>query len=187
MPKKTDRRELLADTALRLIDELGLAQVTHRAVDQAAGVPAGTTSNYFRTRAALYEAIARRILDQQLAAEQEQPAGPSAATPQDVAELLAAAVDAGTGPARNRYLARFELSLEAARSPELAALMRELRAVTLRIRATQIRAAYPHVTQEQVDAIASLLTGIAFDRLTLDVPAMETPAIARALLRGFLD
>ncbi|GAB3967589.1 TetR family transcriptional regulator [Actinoallomurus acanthiterrae] len=177
---------MLADTALRLTDELGLTQVTHRGVDQAAGVPAGTTSNYFRTRAALYEAIARRILDQQLAAEHERPAG-TAATPDEVAGLLAAAVDAGTGPARNRYLARFELSLEAARNPELAALMRELRAVTLRIRTTQIRAAYPHATEDQVDAIASLLTGLAFDRLTLEVPVMDTTVIARAVLRGVLE
>jgi AcrR family transcriptional regulator len=169
-----------------MTDELGLAKVTHRAVDQAAGVPAGTTSNYFRTRAALYEAIAQRILDQQLAAERERPAGAATATPDEVAELLAAAVDEGSGLARNRHLARFELSLEAARNPELAALMRELRAVTLRIRTAQTRAAYPHATEGQVDAIASLLTGLAFDRITLDVPAMDTTAIARAVLRGLL-
>ncbi|MGK8464131.1 TetR/AcrR family transcriptional regulator [Nocardia cyriacigeorgica] len=185
MPKKSERRSLLADTALALIDEHGLAQVTHRAIDTAAGVPLGTTSNYFPTRAALYEAIARRILDQQLDAEPE-PVGEEATT-QDVADYLAAAGDASAGAARNRYLARFELSLEASRNAELAAIMRELRAVTVRKRAVQIRAAYPHATEERVDAIASLLTGVAFDRLTLDVPAMDTAAVARAVLRGFLE
>lgn len=185
MPKKSERRSLLADTALALIDEYGLAHVTHRAIDAAASVPIGTTSNYFPTRAALYEAIARRILEQQLEAEPD--AVRDDATPLDIAEYLAAASDAGAGIARNRYLARFELSLEATRSTELAAVMRELRAVTVRRRATQIRAAYPHATEQQVDAIASLLTGIAFDRLTLDVPAMDTAAVARAVLRGFLE
>ncbi len=91
------------------------------------------------------------------------------------------------GPARNRYLARFELSLEASRNADLAAVMRELRAVTLRRRAARIRAVYPEATEQQADAIASLLTGIAFDRLTLEVPAMDTAAIARAVLRGFLE
>ncbi|MBF6090460.1 TetR/AcrR family transcriptional regulator [Nocardia cyriacigeorgica] len=185
MPKRSERRVLLADTALALIDDYGLAQVTHRAIDAAAGVPIGTTSNYFPTRAALYEAIARRILDQQLEAEADTADGE--ATAEGVADYLAAAGDAGAGPARNRYLARFELSLEASRNADLAAVMRELRAVTVRRRAARIRAVYPEATEQQADAIASLLTGIAFDRLTLEVPAMDTAAIARAVLRGFLE
>ncbi|MBF6439464.1 TetR/AcrR family transcriptional regulator [Nocardia cyriacigeorgica] len=185
MPKKSERRALLADTALALIDEHGLAQVTHRAIDAAADVPIGTTSNYFPTRAALYEAIARRILDLQLEAEPDSPQ--DEARSEDVADYLAAAGDAGTGAARNRYLARFELSLEASRNAELAATMRELRAVTVRRRATRIRAAYPRATDQQVDAIASLLTGMAFDRLTLDVPEMDTAEAASAVLRGFFE
>ncbi|MFD8247977.1 TetR/AcrR family transcriptional regulator [Nocardia sp. NPDC059691] len=186
MPRKTDRRELLSDTALQLIDEIDLAAITHRSIDKAAGVPPGTTSNYFATRAALYTAIARRILDHQIAAEKSSVANPPS-TPGQVVDLLAAAVDAGSGPARNRYLARFELSVEAARDPELAALMRDLRAVTVRTRAAQIRAAYPHATDDQIDAIVSLLTGVALDRLALDVPALDTAAIVRAILRGFLE
>jgi hypothetical protein len=39
---------------------------------------------------------------------------------------------------------------------------------------------------EQADVIASLLAGVAFDRLTLGVPAMAIPAIGRPLLRGRL-
>jgi DNA-binding transcriptional regulator YbjK len=185
MPKESDRRELLADTAMRLIDEVGLAGVTHRAIDAAAGVPVGTTSNYFRTRAALYEAIAHRILDQQLAALQVAPAS----TPdlEGLIDALTAAIDAGNGPARNRYLARFELSLEAARNPRLAALMRELRAVTVRIRTAQLRAVHPGATDEQVDALGSLLTGVTFDRITLGVPGMDTRALVRALVTEFLQ
>ncbi|TMR88646.1 TetR/AcrR family transcriptional regulator [Nonomuraea basaltis] len=184
MPRESDRREMLADTAMRLIDEAGLAGVTHRAIDAAAGVPVGTTSNYFRTRSALYEAIAHRILDGQLAALQAAPATPP--DREDLVDSLTAAIDDGTGPARNRYLARFELSLEAARNPRLAALMRELRAVTLRIRTAQIRAVHPAATDEQLDALGSLLTGVAFDRITVGVPGMDTRALVQALVAGFL-
>ncbi|MDP4500604.1 TetR/AcrR family transcriptional regulator [Nonomuraea turcica] len=184
MPRESDRREMLADTAMRLIDEVGLAGVTHRAIDAAAGVPVGTTSNYFRTRSALYEAIAHRILDQQLAALQAAPATPP--DREDLVDSLTAAIDDGTGPARNRYLARFELSLEAARNPRLAALMRELRAVTLRIRTAQIRAVHPAATDEQLDALGSLLTGVTFDRITVGVPGMDTRALVQALVAGFL-
>ncbi|WP_280453382.1 TetR/AcrR family transcriptional regulator, partial [Nocardia cyriacigeorgica] len=99
MPKRSERRVLLADTALALIDDYGLAQVTHRAIDAAAGVPIGTTSNYFPTRAALYEAIARRILDQQLEAEADTADGE--ATAEDVADYLAAGGGARPLRARN--------------------------------------------------------------------------------------
>ncbi|WP_234038673.1 hypothetical protein [Micromonospora coerulea] len=37
--------------------------LTHRAVDARAGVPAGTTSAYLRTRQALIEAVVRRLAD----------------------------------------------------------------------------------------------------------------------------
>ncbi|WP_327581826.1 TetR family transcriptional regulator [Nonomuraea sp. NBC_00507] len=185
MPRESDRRQLLADTAMRLIDEGGLAAVTHRAVDAAAGVPVGTTSNYFRTRAALYEAIAHRILDQQLAALQAAPVSPL--DREGLVDSLTAAIDAGDGPARNRYLARFELSLEAARNPRLAALMRDLRSVTLRIRTAQLRAIHPDATDEQLDALGSLLTGVTFDRITLGVPSMNTRTLVDALITGFLQ
>ncbi|MFC6900611.1 TetR/AcrR family transcriptional regulator [Nonomuraea dietziae] len=96
MPRKSDRRDLLADTALRLIDDSGLAQVTHRAIDKAAGVPDGTTSNYFRTRSALYEAIVRRLLDLQLADLDRLAVTPLPGSPAELLDLLAATVEAVT-------------------------------------------------------------------------------------------
>ncbi|WP_394552921.1 TetR/AcrR family transcriptional regulator [Agromyces sp. MMS24-JH15] len=57
----TDRRTLVADTALDLVATRGLKGLTHRAVDEAAGLPTGTTSNHFRTRAALVAAVVDRI------------------------------------------------------------------------------------------------------------------------------
>lgn len=55
------RREDLGDAAIAVVAERGLKGLTHRAVDAAAEVPAGTTSNYFRTRQALVDAVAERI------------------------------------------------------------------------------------------------------------------------------
>jgi hypothetical protein len=42
---------------------VGLRRLTHRAVDQAAGLPPGTTSNYARTRAALLTLTLTRIAE----------------------------------------------------------------------------------------------------------------------------
>lgn len=46
---------------MQVLVERGAHGLTHRSVDAKAGVPAGTTSNYFRTSAALMKAIAVEI------------------------------------------------------------------------------------------------------------------------------
>src|SRR4051794_30664127 len=57
---RPDRLVLIGDTAIRLLVERGMRGLTHRAVDESAGIPAGSTSYYARTRAALLElALAR--------------------------------------------------------------------------------------------------------------------------------
>src|SRR5690348_5666405 len=57
------RAELAADTALALLAAAGMRGLTHRAVDKAAGLPAGSTSNLARTRAALLELALRRLTE----------------------------------------------------------------------------------------------------------------------------
>lgn len=56
-----DRRAAVLDAAVRVLAEGGTRALTHRAVDAAAGVPAGTCSNHFRTRAALVMGIADEL------------------------------------------------------------------------------------------------------------------------------
>lgn len=187
MARAGNRRERLVDTALELIDKTGLAGVTHRGIDEAAAVPNGTTSNYFRTRAALYGAIVRRLLDHQLADVERLSATPVPKSPEELIDLLAATVKAGDDIARNRYLARVELSVEASRNPELAYLMRQMRGVTRQVMTVKVHAVYPDATDEQIDALGSVLTGLAFDRITLGVPAMSPRDILAAVTPALLS
>src|SRR6266487_2562015 len=55
------RREELLDAAITVLGERGIHALTHRAVDTAAGLPAGSTSNHFRTRDALLDAVVERF------------------------------------------------------------------------------------------------------------------------------
>lgn len=55
------RRAALADAAIDVLGEEGARALTHRAVDVRAGLPRGTASNYFPTRAALLLGVAERI------------------------------------------------------------------------------------------------------------------------------
>lgn len=60
-PPVPGRRELLVSTAVDIIAEKGMKGLSHLTVDARAGVPRGSTSNYFRTREALVGAVLDHI------------------------------------------------------------------------------------------------------------------------------
>ncbi|MGA5561115.1 TetR/AcrR family transcriptional regulator [Streptomyces platensis] len=66
-PAAVPRHERIADAALTLLAERGMRGLTHRAVDEQAGLPQGSTSNVARTRAALLEAAVRRLAEREAA------------------------------------------------------------------------------------------------------------------------
>ena len=57
------RTRQVGDAAIAVLAGQGARGLTHRAVDQAAGLPSGTTSNYARTRAALLTLALARIAE----------------------------------------------------------------------------------------------------------------------------
>jgi DNA-binding transcriptional regulator YbjK len=57
----SERRKSLADAGLRLVARDGVRALTHRAVDAEAGVPAGSTSYYARSRNELTALVVARI------------------------------------------------------------------------------------------------------------------------------
>lgn len=113
------RAELIADTALTLLAERGMRGLTHRAVDEAAGLPQGSTSNHARTRAALLEAAVNRLAarEARILLPEEMP-GPQAG-PDALAAMLATALHRAMTSGRDLTRARLELALEATRRPEL--------------------------------------------------------------------
>lgn len=117
------RRELLADTAIGVLAAHGGRGLTHRAVDQAAGVPAGTTKNYHPTRDALLVAAAERVYQRYLhdQAELESFGGP--ATRDELIALVAELFRRAATVDRPRLLALLELHAEATRHPGLQELL----------------------------------------------------------------
>ncbi|UNO38708.1 TetR/AcrR family transcriptional regulator [Streptomyces sp. MST-110588] len=121
--RSPSRRELVADTALALLAERGLRGLTHRAVDEAAGLPQGSTSNLARTRAALLETAVRRLAERESAVltPREMPrtaAGGAAA----LADVISLVLHRYLSRHRHLAVARYELALEATRRPELRAV-----------------------------------------------------------------
>lgn len=52
---------MIADAAISVVAESGLRALTHRSIDVALGLPQGSTSYYYRTRAELVNAVIARI------------------------------------------------------------------------------------------------------------------------------
>ncbi len=133
-PPNEQRRAQLADAGIELLVESGVHGVTHRAVDRRAGLPAGTASNYFRSREALLVATTRRVVEQHQADMAEAvranpaPASGKRAGVQRAIDLISDSLMLAAGRHRARYLAVFELRLESLRRPALAAAIDELMA-----------------------------------------------------------
>ncbi|MGW9074740.1 TetR/AcrR family transcriptional regulator, partial [Streptomyces yangpuensis] len=205
-----DRRTLIADTAIGLVAAAGLRGLTHRAVDAAAGLPAGSTSYYLRTRTALIGACYRRLAELDLAdvdggspfgtAPPALPGtsgrGPADRGPVDreaAAAALAGLLYRWLTVGRERQLARFELSLEAARNPELEADLRRAGREP-RVRAAGIVAALgADRPEEAAELLVAWTEGLLYDRLagalarSRPAPDLaELTAVARRMLAAAL-
>lgn len=113
------RRRELCDAAIRVLAEHGSRGLTHGQVDRYAGVPEGTTSYYYRTRAALLRGVGRRVAEIDVANLQsviDEPLDPL--SPFAHLARLTMIQAGGDGLMLNR--ARQELLLGAARDPDLA-------------------------------------------------------------------
>src|SRR5215213_6045754 len=127
-----ERRTDLLDAAIAVLGERGMHGLTHRAVDAAAGLPAGSTSNHFRTRDALLNAVVERFAARERANWEDIAAELCPTTPLELAQVAAAFARDSAGPQRSLTLARYAILVEAAIHP---ALRERLLATGSRVRA----------------------------------------------------
>lgn len=187
MARNPSRRTELADAAIAVLAAEGARGLTHRAVDRAAGVPAGTTSNYFRSREALVEGLAARI-GERFAPEPEVLAS-LAADPPDRASYRRHLRDIVRRLLRDRdlTLAWFELRLEAARRPEVAATMERLLVAGFDADVAYNTAAGLPGGAREIALFHYALDGLVLDRLTVSIdPATGVDDVVDALVAGLL-
>lgn len=160
-----ERRRHIARTALHVLATSGGRGLTHRAVDAAAEVPAGSTSYYFRTRAALLNACLEDLVEQDLAELDVMQRLLTAADPEVLAGAIADMVRHGLTAGRERHLARYELSLESLRRPEVAEVLQSGgRAIRLRVADVLADLGAPGAP-ERADWLVACIDGILFDRV----------------------
>lgn len=119
MAVATPRINVIADAALALLAERGMRGLTHRAVDDAAGLPQGSTSNHARTRAALLALTVHRLADREARAVDPAAFPAPGDGPDRLARLLAQGVRHSVTAGRDLARARLELAMEAMRDPAL--------------------------------------------------------------------
>jgi DNA-binding transcriptional regulator YbjK len=178
MPALTRERAL--EAAVELLGAEGVRALTHARVDERAGLPPGSTSNWFRTRRALLGGIVDWIAERERA--DFDPAGtPTITSVSELVEVFCAVLERQTGLFAARTRARYALFLELAGDPELAEPLRrqrlEFERWTERI-ATAVGIADPVPATR---ALMALADGLLLHRLTVDPTLEVRPAIERAV------
>jgi DNA-binding transcriptional regulator YbjK len=112
----TSQRTRALDAAIDLLGTQGLRALTHARVDERAGLPTGSTSNYFRTRKALIDGVRARLaeLDTSSVGRSLLPA-----SREELVEVLRGLLDHLTDARRVATTARLVLFLEASHDESL--------------------------------------------------------------------
>ncbi len=186
----TPRRDVILDAAVQLIAAQGLAGLTHRAVDGAAGLAEGSTSYYFRRRADLVEAAAARVADRLADVDEAQRVAfaelMALGRRDDALRGLARGLVACADEQRHLFLARLELTLASSRDPELAPLGERLAEASRRPIEFYLRALTEGADDLPITTTASMLDGLALRHVTGEAPMPSVEDVVR-LVETLLD
>lgn len=174
------RRDALADAAITVLARAGGRGLTHRAVDRAAGVAEGSTSYYFRTRESLLSAVVERLAILDVASLPQMVGRGRRGLTEDLATVVEQLSTAG----RDRLLARYELSLEATRRPELRQTLRASAAAIRAAVAERLQAAGVGHAQHSAEELLVLLDGLLWEQVTgLGARHLDSPALRERIDR----
>lgn len=179
----TDRRQLLADTALQIIGEHGIRALTHHRVDDGAGLARGSTSYYCRRRIDLLTLALHRLLELDVADMQAAFAPLSEAPTLDEIHAAAAPLIGGwlQEPARTRSVARIELFMAASHEPQLQPLLAEQRGAIIELLSARFGASIGDDSGRRLGASLMLLDGLMLSVLRQGAPAPSERQIAELL------
>jgi DNA-binding transcriptional regulator YbjK len=188
MPSNPERRTQILDAAIDILCDDGVGNLTHRQVDSRAGVPAGTTSNYYRTRQELLEATAARTVDLhwQRVEALKSTVGPLT---RDALKALMIRMLEPDEQFRRSTLARFELFMESTRREELRPLMNQLQAAAVKSATLIFEAAGFTPTRDRMDELSRMLNGFVFSTLTIapEPGTQDIAGLVDRLLSAFID
>jgi DNA-binding transcriptional regulator YbjK len=180
------RREEALDAAIRVLGSEGSRGLTHRRVDREAGLPGGSTSNYFRSRDALITGIVARMeeLDYQDWAQQTQR-DPVSSVP-ELTEVLTQLVLIACTVGRVRTQARYALFVEAAVAGGQSPIVQSIRRSRSRLvdwGTAIISGLHRPVPEGAAEMLVDYLDGVILHQLTGTVGPIEPDAVRSGLAR----
>lgn len=183
----TERRTQLLDAAISLLADRGARGLTFRAVDDVAGVPVGTASNYFNDRgeliAQVFERITVRLTPDTETLARLGERQPSAELFGDYMRDIVSRLTTE----RDVTLSLFELRLEASRSPEVASLVRRWQRDGFAADVDFHTDARLPGGRDHVALFHYAIDGLILDRLTEPIdPATPTDHVIDLLVDGLL-
>lgn len=176
------RRDEIADAAITTAARAGMRGLTHRAVDRAAGLPEGSTSYYFRTRDALLKGMLERLVE--LDAAELPPANRDL---DGFADHVAGVLVRRLTVQREREIARYELTLEATRHPELREVLRDTGARVRGMIAAQLGASGIAEPERRAGEFIAFVDGLLFDQIARAGTEELSTARLRRLIRSLLS
>ena len=173
-------RDRALDAALALVGEQGIRALTHARVDERAGLPRGSTSNWFRTRDALVAGVVTFLAESERADAAASDL-PSIDSVDHLIEAMTGMITAQTGPFVARTRARYALFLEGAGNDELLAPLLAQRAAFVAWTTALLTRIGAHDPDDAVRTLMAAADGIVLHRVTVDPDAAIRPIIARTV------
>ncbi|MCZ0981230.1 TetR family transcriptional regulator [Streptomyces diastatochromogenes] len=167
MVRNPERRTSLLDAAIEVLADEGARGLTFRAVDARAGVPTGTSSNYFSDRDQLLSQVADRIFVRLTPDPEDAAAAMRAAPSRELVLDLMRWIARRLAAERTCYLGLFELRLEAVRRPELRAQLTKVLRSDLDANVEGHLAAGMPGDADTVRLLYFALTGLLLDHFTV--------------------
>ncbi|MFF0718147.1 TetR/AcrR family transcriptional regulator [Micromonospora sp. NPDC003816] len=181
------RQQRLLDAAIAVLGTRGPRHLTHRAVDDQAELPTGSTSNRYRTREALIAGVLTRILDLETTGWNHLAGTLDHIDPDTFTTALGALAHDLTTTHRALTLARLAIFAEAAHHPALQHQIAR-RQHDLAAWATPLLAALGarHPTTA-LRLLLALLDGLLNNQLANPDPDFDPTAAIAAVLPAVLD
>ena len=180
------RSEQLLDVAIDLLGTEGVRAVTHRAVDARAGLPIGSASNYFRSRDALFTAMAERVTVRDLAMLESHLAAEAPATPNEFARVLAAVARDQAGTHRLLTLARYSLLIEGAHRRELSQALLSTGSQVNAYASGWLRQIGSIDPDHDLHVLGNYIVGLVLHQLAIPDPAFDPAGQIEALLHSLI-
>ncbi|RJO69280.1 TetR family transcriptional regulator [Nocardia panacis] len=194
------KRERALDAAIEILGTQSLRALTHRAVDERAELPPGSTSNYFRTREALLTGVVARLEERDRADWAAQNRTRIPTTVDELVDGLVVLVEFMIGQDRVRNMARYALLHETAHLPALRQALRrghenitDWVARTLGeihvVNHTEDRRAADRAVEQRLvaKALIDYLDGLVLHQLTTPTPGFAPRAGVDLVVRALLS